>query len=319
MSKVMMSLFAGAGVALSVLLGGRVLADDAAATPAASEIPEAEIPFWDNAQAFVDAYTARDTEAIGRLFTEDVEFFDEYGERTIGREAVQDLFASVFENSPEAMIEEIQLDQVRFITDRVALEEGVTVSADSPSAVPASSRYVALHVKGEDGTWRINTLKSYGRDVADRAANLGQMIWMVGDWVSEQSEAVVKTSCRWSEDGNYLLKDFTVQVDGETALSGTQRIGWDPLRRQIRSWTFDSDGGFFQGVWTRNGNQWLVSVHGVTSDGEPSSGTAVHTIVDGEMVTWQYRNLVIGREVREDTEPVVMVRRAPSPAEADTK
>ena len=29
----------------------------------------------------------------------------------------------------------------------------------------------------------------------------------------------------------------------------TQRIGWDPAAKQIRSWEFDSEGGFGEGTW----------------------------------------------------------------------
>ena len=55
---------------------------------AASQIPPEEKPFWDSAQAFVDAYAQRDAAALGKLFTEDAEFYDEFGERTEGRTAL---------------------------------------------------------------------------------------------------------------------------------------------------------------------------------------------------------------------------------------
>ena len=99
-------------------------------------------------------------------------------------------------------------------------------------------------------------------------------------------------------------------------MDGVQRIGWDPLRRQLRSWTFDSTGGFSEGFWSRNGDQWIVTSTGVTSDGESASGTAVYHIIDAERVTWEYRNLVVGNELREGVAPVPMVRRPPSPQAA---
>ena len=286
---------------------------------AAAEIPEAEKPFWENAQAFVESYAKRDTAAIGQLFTEDAEFYDEFGELTQGRAAIEEAFSGVFEASPEAMVDEIDLQRVRFVTGDVALEEGVTITTESPSAAPQSSRYVALHLKGDDGVWRINTLKSHGQEQGGRAEHLDQLIWLVGDWMNEDEESVVQTTCRWSDDGNYLLRSFNIEREGESIMNGVQRIGWDPLRRQLRSWTFDSEGGFIEGTWLRNGNQWVVTSSGVSSDGEPATGTAVYTIVDAEMVTWQYRNLVIGTELREDIEPVVMVRRPPAPATAATE
>ena len=291
-----------------------VHADDPPESSGLADIPQVEQPFWENAQAFVDAYALRDTASIGELFTEDAEFYDEFGERTISRSAIEELFGDVFEASPESMISEIHLERVRLITDNVALEEGRTTAIASSGATPQTSRYVALHVKEEDGVWRIDTLKSFGEQTDDRQQQLGQLIWLIGDWMSEQSDSVVQTTCRWSDDGNFLLRSFQIQIEGETAMSGVQRIGWDPLRKQLRSWTFDSEGGFFEGLWSRNGNQWIVVSQGVTATGEPASGTAVYTVVDEEMLTWEYRNLLVGNELRENNEPVVMVRRPPSPA-----
>ncbi len=277
-------------------------------------IPADERPFWENAQAFVDAYTARDAEAIGQLFTEDAEFFDEFGERTTGRAGIVAMFDDVFATSPDAVVESIDLQQVRHVTSDVALEEGVTHSRATPGNPRESSRYVALHVKGADGVWRIHTLKSFGQQAGERSEQLNQLVWMTGDWTNEGGNLVVHSSCRWSDDGNYLLRQFNVLREGEPVMSGVQRIGWDPLRRQIRSWTFDSDGGFTEGTWVPNGNEWVVKSSGVTSEGEPASGTAVYTIIDAEMITWRFRDLIVGGDVREDVEPVVMVRRSPQPA-----
>jgi hypothetical protein len=57
--------------------------------PPAVEVLEAERPFWESAQKFLDAYAARDPEALGMLFTADAEIQDEFGELTVGRDAVQ--------------------------------------------------------------------------------------------------------------------------------------------------------------------------------------------------------------------------------------
>jgi hypothetical protein len=34
---------------------------------------------------------------------------------------------------------------------------------------------------------------------------------------------------------------------------GTQWIGWDPAAKQIRSWSFEADGGYGESVWTKQG------------------------------------------------------------------
>lgn len=48
------------------------------------EIPANEKPFWDSAKQFLNHHARRDAEGLGNLFTEDAEFFDEFGELTQG-------------------------------------------------------------------------------------------------------------------------------------------------------------------------------------------------------------------------------------------
>ncbi len=281
----------------------------------ASQIPPEEKPFWDSAQAFVDAYAQRDAAALGKLFTEDAEFYDEFGERTIGRTALVAMFQDVFDSASEALIEEIQIERVRHVTDTVALEEGVVISSESADSHRYLSRYIALHTKGEDGRWRINTLKDSPRESTNRREQLQQLAWLMGEWVNEDSNSVVHTKCNWSEDGNYLLREFVVQTNDGREMSGVQRIGWDPTLKKLRSWTFDSEGGFFNGLWTKDKDHWLLTSAGVTADGETVTGTSVYTRVDNEMISWQYRSLIVGGEVRSDSDPVTMVKRPPAPQE----
>ena len=79
-----------------------------------------------------------------------------------------------------------------------------------------------------------------------------QLEWLVGDWVDEGDHGVVHTTCRWSDDKSFLLREFTIKVPGQPISSGAQRIGWDAGREQFRSWVFDSDGGHSEGLWTED-------------------------------------------------------------------
>jgi uncharacterized protein (TIGR02246 family) len=279
---------------------------------AETEAAEKERPFRQKAQDFVDAYAKRDSDAIGHLFTENAEFYDEFGELTVGRDAIVKMFQEVFDTTPDALLDEINIERVRFISDGVALEEGVVATTEYPGGAREISRYIALHVKENDGEWRINTLKDFTREKGTRSEQLSQLAWLVGEWVSEDPSSVVHTTCEWSADGNFLLRRFTVKIADKPVMNGVQRIGWDPIRREIRSWVFDSEGGYVEGTWKRNGEQWLVASRGFNAAGEAASGVAVYTIFDAERITWQHRNLVVGNELREDTAPIVMVRRPPA-------
>ena len=99
-------------------------------------------------------------------------------------------------------------------------------------------------------------------------------------------------------------------------MSGVQRIGWDPARKKLRSWTFDSEGGFVNGLWTKDGDEWLLTSAGVTAEGETVTATSVYTRVDNEMITWRYRSLIVGGDVRKDSDEVTLVKRPPLPAQS---
>lgn len=285
---------------------------------AAFEIPEDEKPFWESAQKFLDAYADRDAAAIGELFTVDAEFLDELRVRTSGREAIVARFEEAFEQSPDALVESININGVRLLGNSVAIEEGTVIASESANLPRYHNRYVAIHKKGDDDVWRIAILKDFPREEMGRAEHLAQLSWMVGKWINEDSDSMVSTECDWSEDGNYLLRRFTVQMDDGRQMSGTQRTGWDSVHKKLRSWTFDSEGGFFSGFWTQTDDGWLLTSAGVSASGDTVTSTAIYKIIDAEMLTWQFSNLIIGDDVRGGSDPITMVRQPPSPSLNET-
>ncbi len=99
--------------------------------------------------------------------------------------------------------------------------------------------------------------------------------------------------------------------DGDD-FEGTQVIGWDPAEGTIRSWMFDSDGGFGEGTWTKKDNRWTIKFKQVLPDGRRASATNIYTIIDNNTITWQS----IGREVdgqfMPNVGPVKVVRKEKS-------
>ena len=105
---------------------------------------------------------------------------------------------------------------------------------------------------------------------------------------------MIVTSYRWTDNKNFILGEFNIQVAGRPVMSGSQRIGWDPLAKVIRSWVFDSEGGFAEGVYSQDGDRWIVKLTGVTRDGEPATATNVITLLGKDRMTWQSRDRIVG-------------------------
>jgi hypothetical protein len=98
-------------------------------------------------------------------------------------------------------------------------------------------------------------------------------------------------------------------------MSGTHRIGWDPAEQKIRSWVFDSEGGFAQGLWARDDNRWVVKMTGVNREGKTASSTNITTKVGKDRMTWQSRDRIVGDDVLPDIEEIPIVRKPPMPKE----
>ena len=86
----------------------------------------------------------------------------------------------------------------------------------------------------------------------------------------------------------------------------------------IRSWSFNSDGSFGDGVWSEVGDAWHVKTTQTLADGSAASGTFVMT-PDGDSMTVQ----LIGHEIEGAPQPssdeITVVRKAEdSSSDADS-
>jgi hypothetical protein len=113
-----------------------------------------------------------------------------------------------------------------------------------------------------------------------------------------------------------LTYSFSAAVSDTDPLEGTQVIGWDPVSGVIRSWLFDSDGGFGDGVWTRDGNRWIVAFRQTLPDGRQGKATNVYTVVDQNTLRWDSTQRTVDGEPLPDVAAVTIVRKAASPAVA---
>jgi uncharacterized protein (TIGR02246 family) len=265
----------------------------------------------DDIAAFEKAFAAGDAKALAAMFTDDAQVADDSGS-TRGRANIEARFASYFSTNPKATIS-IKPDAVRFLTPDVAIEDGrATVTFAPPGGPPETTEYTVVYVK-QDGRWLQSSLRDHAAIEPAVPERLKDLEWLVGEWVNESSEAVVHTTCKWSDDKHYLLRDFTVTVAGRLALKGTQRIGWDPSAKQVRSWVFDSDGGFSEGEWTRAGERWMIKSHGVNHDGERVTATMSITRLGPSSLRWSAFDRSRGGDLSPEVVVFTLVRRPPPP------
>jgi uncharacterized protein (TIGR02246 family) len=263
-----------------------------------------------NVAAFVRAYNAGDAKAVAALFTPDGQAEDKDGNISEGREAIEKTFKEIFSEAPQKRLE-VTVESIRFLGPDLAVETGSTKETPAPGETPEYDRYTVVHVK-RDGKWQMALARDSEGDPPTNHDRLEPLAWLVGEWVDDGGGVVVRSTCRWSEDGNFLLQNFNLQVEGRDAMKVSQRIGWDPVAKCIRSWVFDSEGGFGENVWTRKGDNWLIRATGVRPDGKTASATNVLVPAGKDAYVWRSTDRVVGDETAPPVEAKV-IRKPPQP------
>jgi uncharacterized protein (TIGR02246 family) len=254
-------------------------------TPAARKADEQELR--KTGQAFAKAFNKGDLDALVGFWTEDAQFIRESGKTYNGRTTIRSLLkASLAENKRNK--QSIKATSIRFIKPDVASVEGL-VTVTTPEGEVDSGRYTSLWVK-KGGKWLISSMRdlpdSMDEEKPIATTRLQQLAWLVGEWQEKAAKPQVTMSVRWGPNQTFLIQRFTIkQADGKV-IQNTQRIGWDPREEKLRTWLFDSSGGFGSSYMTRRGNTWEELNEGVLPDGQVLTSVNTWKFVNDKTVEW---------------------------------
>jgi uncharacterized protein (TIGR02246 family) len=276
-----------------------------------SDRPEDERAIRALADGFVRAYKAGDSKSLAALYTEDAESIDEHGDRIQGRATIENAYSAIFQERPGATIE-ISIDALRFYGPDVAKEEGRTRVKPRGNQPESVRRYTVLYVK-QGGQWLHSSVREEHDSGMAHHDRLKELEWLLGEWLDQSSDSTVHINCRWSEDKNFLLRDFIIHMQGRSVMTVAQRIGWDPLSKQLKSWVFDSEGGYGDALWARTGDQWMIKSTGVLPDGRIATATNILTRVGTNTARWESTSRTVGTESALEPAEYVMVRKPPRP------
>ena len=219
-----------------------------------------------NDRLYEAAYANADVEALVNFFTEDAGYTTEEGRTFSGRAEIEAAIrAGLMANRGSKLA--INAETVRVLGPESVLEKGST-TVTAKDGETSGSLYTAIHVK-KDGKWKIDQLIESPLPALTARDRLAELAWLVGDWeeTDKTDDLSIRSVYSWARGGNFLTRSVTVKRAGNVTLEGWQIIGWDPIDERIRSWTFDSEGGFADGYFTREGSRWLLRETGVAPDG----------------------------------------------------
>jgi uncharacterized protein (TIGR02246 family) len=258
--------------------------------------------------SYVAAYNRGDAKAVAACWSDSGEWISPDGERFQGRKAIAKELQKLFAEEKGMHIEVLN-PTVRLISPDTAIEEGA-VRITHPAQPPTESTYLAVHVK-KDGQWKLDTVRETDVPEAPAASDeLAELAWLVGDWVDDSPEVDDTATVAWTKNKAFLTYSFKLSsADSDDDLEGTQVIGWDPAAETIRSWMFDSDGGFGEGTWSKHGDTWVVKFNQTMPDGRKASATNVYTMVDGNAFSWKSIGRKVDGEFLPNIDEVTMVRK----------
>jgi uncharacterized protein (TIGR02246 family) len=302
-------LFGSAGLPCPATNPSAAPQDQQAAASGPSAVPDAQKQaVLANVQTFTDAFNRRDVAAILKLFTDDCELTEHDGTTVNGLKELEEELKDMFESDSKAQIS-TTVDSLRSVSPDVIVESGKTTFFPDGKMLTAETEYEATHVR-KDGRWLMAHVRSFNRVVLSPYDQLRELEWLVGDWIDESSDSLIEASYRWDANKAFLLQDFTVRVKGQKVLSGTQRIGRDPLSKQIKAWVFDSEGGYAESLWSNVDGAWVVKAKGVRSDGKVVTVTNQLTQIGKDRMSFESVDRIVGEE-RMPNVSVIVVRKPP--------
>ncbi|NQT37501.1 MAG: SgcJ/EcaC family oxidoreductase, partial [Planctomycetes bacterium] len=227
--------------------------------------------------SYVAAFNRGDAEAVARHWSDQGVYTNSSGQQFQGREAIEKEFTGYFSESTGQIVE-VGHPTIRFMAPNVAVEEG-RARVSRRGEPPAETGYVAIHVK-QAGTWKLDSVReTVAPPEPSHYGRLKGLEWMIGRWVDRDEDSTVETVCQWTKNKNFITRSFTVSIKDRIDIEGTQVIGWDPAAGAVRSWMFDSEGGFGEARWSREGNRWVIKASRTLKDGEKASAVNILTYV----------------------------------------
>ena len=255
------------------------------------------------------AFNAGKVDQVTASFLPKGELIDEKGTVYQGQHEIKDLLTAFFEKFAGAKLA-LNVESVRMVGP-VAIDEGTRTITTKDGGVKSQFRYIGIWAKTDNG-WQLASFRDFADDPTPTPhENLQPIAWLVGDWINEGTDGKVAITYRWSDDKNFLLGDFQFTPAGGTPKKSTQRIGWDPSVGKIRSWLFDADGGFAEGVWTLVDDGIVIKSSTVNPDGGTASATLTITPASKDRFSMKGTERIVG-DSREPDFDITVVRRPPA-------
>jgi ketosteroid isomerase-like protein len=259
-------------------------------------------------ERLLTAFNKSDIDGLLNSFLKEGELIDDAGNVYSGHDQIRELAKAYFEKYPGAQTA-AELESVRSAGGIVFADGKRTISTKDGKSV-ALIRFSSVWQKTDQG-FRLASIRDFAEPVLPTPNEALQGIsWLVGDWINEGADARVHIKYQWSEDNNFILGTIAMHADGKMTTSSSQRIGWDPILGSYRSWVFDRDGGYGEGVWSEAEDGWSIQSSAVTPEGGKGSATMKIIPQSFDRFTIRGSNRTVNGQSEPDYEIVIVKKPA---------
>lgn len=149
----------------------------------------------------------------------------------------------------------------------------------------------------------------YSSHRSEAQDHLRDLSWLIGSWVNKDENITYSSTFTWDKNKNFLVQSFNMEALDTKQLHGQQIIGWDPIRRKVHSWTFDSDGGFGESEWIEQNGDWYATMVFTLPDGRQASATHVYSKVDNDTYTFSSEGRDLDGKILPNIGPFTSIRK----------
>ena len=252
--------------------------------------------------AYSDAFNERNPDKLASLWAPDASYINLSDHETLqGRNEILNYFKEQLKDLSDSKLN-ITIESIKIDETGKAIEKGTAIIVFQNEPEKKSS-FIAEWAYINDA-WKLQKVLELDIQLApSHYEQLKDLDWLVGKWNGKNEYVDFSMNIEWDENKNFLIQNFTVNVLGQKNLVGRQTIGWDPARKKIRSWMIDSDGGFGEGSWNKQGDIWYAGMFNVLPDGRKASNTHVYKKKDNNTFTFASQDRDVEGKILPNIQP----------------
>lgn len=256
---------------------------------------------------YQDSFDTHDPAKIASFWSEDGEFiYPRTGEVVDGGKAIAEVLLKKVNEVPgtKVLINDLK---VAFPDSDHAVVTGY-IQLDRNGAL-SDKKARKIELTKINGNWLISRTSEV--EIANPPniyEHLKPLEWLIGTWNDDDDNVDIHFENAWDRNKNFIIQKFSSKIYGNDEIGGLQVIGWDPDAKKIKSWIFDTDGGFGTGYWTESGNTWQLELAYTLSDGRKASSLNLFTLKDADHYEFSSVQREVDGEILPNIDPVSIVR-----------